>query len=64
MIETIGTFFNKQIYRIIHVDTHDYRKTIFLAGSARSGTTWLQEIVNFNNDYRVLFEHLDQIKWN
>ena len=56
MIETIGTFFNKQIYRIIHVDTHDYRKTIFLAGSARSGTTWLQEIVNFNNDYRVLFE--------
>jgi len=49
-------FFNKQIYRIMHVDLHDYRKTVFLAGSARSGTTWLQEIVNFNNDYRVMFE--------
>jgi len=56
MIETLKTFFDKQIYRIMHIDSHDYLKTIFLAGSARSGTTWLQEIVNFNNEYRVLFE--------
>lgn len=56
MIKTLKTFFGKQIYRIVHIDSHDYRKAIFLAGSARSGTTWLQEIVNFNNEYRVLFE--------
>ena len=56
MIEVLKTFFSKQIFRIVHVDLHDYRKTIFLAGSARSGTTWLQEIVNYNNEYRVLFE--------
>ena len=56
MTNKLKIFFNKQIFRIIHVDLHDYRKTVFLAGSARSGTTWLQEIVNFNNDYRVMFE--------
>jgi len=56
MKNKLQIFFNKQIFRIVHVDLHDYRKTVFLAGSARSGTTWLQEIVNFNNDYRVMFE--------
>ena len=56
MIEVLRTFFTKQIFRLVHFDLHDYRKTIFLAGSARSGTTWLQEIVNYNNEFRVLFE--------
>lgn len=55
-------FFNRQIYRMVHFDLHDYRKSIFIAGSARSGTTWLQEIVNFNNDYRILFEPFDPNK--
>lgn len=31
-------------------------KKIFLTGVARSGTTWLQELVNYNNKYRVIFE--------
>ena len=38
------------------VDRHDYRKSIFVAGSGRSGTTWLQEIINYHNEYRVMFE--------
>lgn len=52
----LGLFFEKQIYRIMHIDTHDFRKTVFLAGSGRSGTTWLQEIINYANDFRILFE--------
>jgi len=56
MNEKFQKFFNKQIYRIIHFDLHDFRNTVFLAGSARSGTTWLQEFINFDNQYRVLFE--------
>ncbi|HBH12703.1 MAG TPA: hypothetical protein DDX29_06290 [Clostridiales bacterium] len=56
MINKLKLFFTIQIFRIVHFDMHDYRKTVFLAGSARSGTTWLQELVNFNNAYRVLFE--------
>jgi len=55
-------FFNRQIYRMVHFDLHEYRKSIFIAGSARSGTTWLQDIVNFNNDYRILFEPFDPKK--
>lgn len=38
------------------IDKNDYRNSIFIAGSGRSGTTWLQEIINFQNEYRILFE--------
>jgi len=33
-----------------------YKKTVLLAGTARSGTTWVQEMINFDGSYRVLFE--------
>lgn len=56
MKDKLKLFFGKQIYRLVHFDTHDYRNAVFLSGSARSGTTWLQEIVNYDNEYRVLFE--------
>lgn len=42
---------------IIYFDScRDYRKSIFLAGSGRSGTTWISNIINYNNEYRYLFE--------
>ena len=31
-------------------------RTLFLAGSPRSGTTWLAEIINHDNRYRTIFE--------
>ncbi len=34
----------------------DYRKAVFLAGVGRSGTTWISEVINYNNDYRYIFE--------
>ena len=34
----------------------DYRNSIFLAGSGRSGTTWVSDIINYKNDYRYVFE--------
>ncbi|MGB3634789.1 MAG: sulfotransferase [Rubrobacteraceae bacterium] len=41
----------------LHVDLdQDYRNSIFLAGSGRSGTTWLSEILNHDNEYRYIFE--------
>ncbi len=41
----------------LHVDLdQDYRNSIFLAGSGRSGTTWLSEIINHDNEYRYIFE--------
>ncbi len=41
----------------LYVDLErDHRRSIFLAGSGRSGTTWLSEIVNYRNEYRYVFE--------
>jgi hypothetical protein len=34
----------------------DYRKSVFLAGTARSGTTWVSSILNYDNRYRDMFE--------
>jgi len=42
----------------LHVDLGKggYRDSVFLAGSGRSGTTWLSEIVNHGGGYRYVFE--------
>lgn len=34
----------------------DPADTVFLAGGARSGTTWLSELINYDNAYRYMFE--------
>lgn len=34
----------------------DLADTVFLAGGARSGTTWLSELINYDNSYRYMFE--------
>jgi hypothetical protein len=34
----------------------DHRNSVFLAGSGRSGTTWLSEVINYNGGYRYVFE--------
>jgi hypothetical protein len=42
----------------LHVDLGkgDHRSSVFLAGSGRSGTTWVSDIVNHRNAYRFVFE--------
>ena len=34
----------------------DHTHSVFLAGSGRSGTTWLSEVINHRNEYRYVFE--------
>ena len=34
----------------------DHRSSVFLAGSGRSGTTWLSQIINHRRGYRYVFE--------
>ena len=36
----------------------DHRASVLLLGSARSGTTWLGEVIDRNHDHRVIFEPL------
>lgn len=49
------------------IDFGNTKNTIIVAGSGRSGTTWLGDILNYKNNYRVLFEpfHKQKTKeWN
>jgi hypothetical protein len=34
----------------------DHTDAVFLAGSGRSGTTWLSEVINYKGGYRYVFE--------
>jgi hypothetical protein len=53
MIRNLQQSLAKRLY----VNTnHDLANTILLAGTGRSGTTWLSNIVNHGNEYRYIFE--------
>jgi hypothetical protein len=44
-------------FRNIGLALHrDYRTSIFLGGTGRSGTTWVSEFINHDNEYRDMFE--------
>ncbi len=44
-------------WRQLYVDAGgDHRDTTFLAGSGRGGTTWIAELINYDNAYRFMFE--------
>jgi len=52
----IGASFSR-LLGTLHVDLdRDHRSSVFLAGSGRSGTTWVSEIINHRNGYRLVFE--------
>jgi hypothetical protein len=55
MIRYITSRF-QEIFKNKFLDLGDYSRTVFLAGTGRSGTTWIQEIINHNNTYRIMFE--------
>lgn len=38
------------------IDFNDYRQTVFVSGVGRSGTTWVANIINYANNYRLMFE--------
>jgi hypothetical protein len=47
----------ERLFGSLYVDLErDPRRSVFLAGSGRSGTTWLSEIINYRNEYRYVFE--------
>ena len=48
----------------LHVDLGkgDHRDSVFLAGSGRSGTTWLSEVINQGGSYRYVFEPFNPVR--
>lgn len=55
-----GNFWGRLNTRIVgqmYVDRgSDPSGTVLLAGSARAGTTWISDILNYRNEYRYIFE--------
>jgi hypothetical protein len=51
--------------RIVFDRDPDHRKSIFIAGTGRGGGTWLSEIINQQNEYRLVFEpfHPKRAPW-
>lgn len=44
---------------------NDHRRSVFVAGTGRSGTTWLADIINQRGNYRLMFEpfHPKRTPW-
>ena len=56
-LPNILTFWQKHgLMDVYQTDNFNYDNTVLLAGSARSGTTWISEVINYDNKYRFLFE--------
>ena len=51
----LKNIYTKKLHRFC-IDLGNYKNTKLIAGIGRSGTTWLEEIVNYNNTYRIMFE--------
>lgn len=52
-----GRGISERLLAPLYLDTNrDHRRSVFLAGSGRSGTTWAAEIVNYRREYRLVFE--------
>lgn len=46
-----------KLFTSLYVDLNSsYKNSVFLAGTGRSGTTWVSSIINYNNEYRYIFE--------
>lgn len=52
----------QQINGQLFIETGDYRHTVFLAGTGKSGTTWVQNIINYDNSFRMMFEPFHSLK--
>jgi hypothetical protein len=48
--------FERKLRTQLFFDAGDYRQTVIVAGTGRSGTTWVEEVINSRNDYRIMFE--------
>jgi hypothetical protein len=55
-------YLNSYIYRILYINNKKTKNVILISGSGRSGTTWLGDVINWNNDYRIIFEPFDPRK--
>ena len=56
MLKTLSSKAKLWAYQNIYYDKAGDKPTVFLAGSARSGTTWISNLIRAGSNYRTLFE--------
>jgi hypothetical protein len=52
----------KAYIQFLSDSNRDHRNTVILAGVGRSGTTWIANTINYNLEYRQLFEPFNPLK--
>lgn len=58
-VRQVGVAARWRVKSLAYVDlAPDHRATVALLGSARSGTTWVGEVIDRHHDHRVIFEPL------
>ncbi len=62
LFKAFSVFVRRAGFRLVFDSDTDYRKSILISGTGRSGTTWLSEIVNYRNEYRDIFEPFNSKK--
>jgi len=56
-MESLVDKIRRKIYTYFFIDINgDYKSSIFVAGTGRSGTTFVANTINYNNEYRLIFE--------
>lgn len=63
MKDTLKNKFNRKCWKLKDFSTN-YNEKVWLLGDARSGTTWVGNVINYKNNFRTIFEpfHPDRIK--
>lgn len=58
VFELVRYLYNLRFFvRLLNIDLNDdYRNTVILSGTGRSGTTWVANLLNYDNEYRYMFE--------
>lgn len=55
--DTLANRLRRRITRRLFIDrASDERNTVLLAGTGRSGTTWISDVINWRRGYRYMFE--------
>ncbi len=52
----------KKVYNSLYIDSGNINETVLIVGTGRSGTTWLEDLVNCDNKYRIMFEPFHSYK--
>lgn len=65
MLDRATAYIRRKLFSSFYLElNHDPKNTILLAGSARSGTSWLAELINYRYKYRYMFEpfHAEKVE--